>query len=106
MLEKHRQTISSLRGKPFPAALNGPLPRRPPPDPLQWCLFLPSGPKRNRNVSLSAASTASLSARTEKGRGDTTAGALRSYDLKEEGHCRLTTATGASKIQGSLLAGQ
>jgi hypothetical protein len=63
MLEKRRHTVSSLRGKPFPAALNGPLPCRPPPDPLQRCLFLPSGPERNLNVSLSAASMAPPSAR-------------------------------------------
>src|SRR5918996_2516223 len=51
MLEKRRHTVSSLRGKPFPAALNGPLPCRPPPDPLQRCLLLPSGPEQNLNVS-------------------------------------------------------
>jgi hypothetical protein len=27
MLEKHRHSVSSLRSEPFPAALNGPLPR-------------------------------------------------------------------------------
>jgi hypothetical protein len=58
MLEEHRHIVSSLRGKPLPAALNGPLPCRPPPDPLQRCLFLPLEPERNRNVSLSAASMA------------------------------------------------
>src|SRR5688572_23483388 len=63
MLEKQRHTVSSLRGEPFPAALNGPLPCRPPPDPLQSCCFLPLGPERNRNVSLSAASMARPSAR-------------------------------------------
>src|SRR5688572_24421753 len=63
MLEKQRHTVSSLRGEPLPAALNGPLPCRPPPDPLQSCLFLPSGPERNRNVSLSAASMVRPSAR-------------------------------------------
>jgi hypothetical protein len=52
MLEKHRHTVSSLRGEPFLAALNGPLPCRPPPDPLQSRLFLPSGPERKLNVSL------------------------------------------------------
>jgi hypothetical protein len=31
MLEKHRNTVSSLRGEPLLAALNGPLPCRPPP---------------------------------------------------------------------------
>src|ERR687892_220556 len=63
MLEKHRHTVSSLRGEAFLAALNGPLPCRPPPDPLQRCLFLRSGPERNLNVSLSAASMARPSAR-------------------------------------------
>jgi hypothetical protein len=63
MPEKHRHAVSSLRGEPFPAALNGPLPCRPPPDPLQSCLSLTSGPERNRNVSLSAASMARPSAR-------------------------------------------
>jgi hypothetical protein len=58
MLEKHRHTVSSLGGEPFPAALNEPLPCRPPPDPLQRCLFLLSGPERNGNVSVSAASMA------------------------------------------------
>jgi len=51
MLEKDRHTVSSLRGEPFAAALNGPVPCRPPPDPLQGCLFLLSGPERNRKVS-------------------------------------------------------
>jgi hypothetical protein len=68
MPEKHRHIVSSLRGKPFSAvvrlahhpegtrrALNGPVPCRPPPDPLQGCLFLRSGPERKLNVSLSAA---------------------------------------------------
>jgi hypothetical protein len=41
------------------------------------------------------------SARTEKGRGDTKAGAPTPYGLKEEEHGRLTTATGASPIQGT-----
>jgi hypothetical protein len=31
MLEKQRHTLSSLRGEPVPAALNGPLTCRPPP---------------------------------------------------------------------------
>ena len=66
MLEKRVHTVSSLRGEPFPAALNGPLPCRPPPDPLQRCLFLPSGPERNVNVSLSAASMAHPSARRKE----------------------------------------
>jgi hypothetical protein len=90
MLEKRRHIVSSLRGKPLPAALNGPLPCRPPPDPLQRCLFLPLGPERNRNVSLSAASMARPSARTEKSRSDAKAGAPRPYGIKEEGsHCDL-----------------
>src|SRR5688500_13709494 len=72
ILEKHRHTVSSLRGEPFPAALNGPLPCRLPPDPLRSCLFLPPGAERNRNVSLSAASMARPSARTER-----KAGAIR-----------------------------
>jgi hypothetical protein len=50
MLEKRRHTVSSLRREPFPAGLNGPLPW-PPPDPLQRCLLLRSGPERNLNVS-------------------------------------------------------
>src|SRR5918994_7970847 len=51
MLEKRRHTVSSLRGEPSPAALNGPLLCRRPPDPLQSCLLLRSGPERNLNVS-------------------------------------------------------
>jgi hypothetical protein len=100
-----RHTVSSLRGEPLPAALNGPLPCRPPPDPLQSCLFLPSGPERKLNVSLSAASMARPSALRqlggEKSRGGTKAGTPRPYRVKEQGHGRLTTATGASKIQGT-----
>src|SRR5688500_2113934 len=100
MLTEHRDTVSSLRGEPFPAALNGPLPCRPPPDPLQKCLFLPSGPDRNSNVSLNAASMARPSAPgapREKSRSDTKAGAPRPYGLKEQGHCRIAAATGASE---------
>jgi hypothetical protein len=89
MLEKCRHTVSSLRGEPFPAALNGPLPCRPPPDPLQRCLLLPSGPERNLNVSLSAASVARPSARRKEKPGRTKAGAPRSYGVKEQGHRRI-----------------
>jgi hypothetical protein len=100
MLEKHRQTVLSLQGEPFPAALNKSLPCRPPPDPLQSCLFLPSEPERNLNVSLSAASMARPSARTGKSRADTKAGAPRPYGIKEEGHCRLTAVTWRFKDSG------
>jgi hypothetical protein len=88
MLEKDRHTVSSLRGKPLPAALNGPLPCRPPPEPLQRCLFLPLGPERNLNVSLSAASMARPRLTREKSRDDTKAGAPTRYGLKEQEHGR------------------
>ena len=101
MLEKRRHTVASLRGEPFPAALNGLLPYRPPPDPPQRCLFLPSGPERNLNVSLSAASMVRPSARRRESRGDTKAGAPGSYGVKEEEHGRITTVTWRLNIQGT-----
>ena len=117
MLEKRRHTVSSLRGEPFPAALNGPLPRRPPPDPLQRCLFLPSGPERNINVSLSAASMACPSARrkekpgryesrhTEKlrcHRGETWQGSHRDLRLEYSGYVYLLGSK-LKEISGGLV---
>src|SRR5918996_4405529 len=104
MLEKRVHTVSSLRGEPFPAALNGPLPCRPPPNPLQRCLFLRSGPERNLNVSLSAASMVRPSARRRESRGDTKVGAPGSCGVKEERHRRITTVISRLNIQDTLTS--
>jgi hypothetical protein len=100
MLEKHRQTVFTLRDEPFSAALNKPLPCRPPPNPLQRCLFLLSGPERNLNFPLSAASMARPSGVREKKPADTKGGAPKRYSVKEEGPCRLATVTGCFKDSG------
>jgi hypothetical protein len=83
MLEKHQQTVFTLRDEPSSAALNKPLPCRPPPDPLQRCLFFLSGPERKLNLPVSAASMARPSGRKKEklGRYDTLSahlGSLRS----------------------------
>jgi hypothetical protein len=89
MLENHRHILPSLRGKPFSAALNGPLPCRPPPDPLQDCLFLLSGPERKLNGSVSGALNGSaLGSGGEKSQAEPKAGAPRRYGVKEQGHLR------------------
>jgi hypothetical protein len=41
-----------------------------------------------------------------KSRGEPKAGALRPYGVKEQGHLRLSTVTGASKIQVTPTAGK
>src|ERR687892_1739240 len=101
MLEKRDTLSQAFGGEPFPATLNGPLPCRPPPDPPRRCLFLPSGPERNVNVSLSAASMARPSARRRESRGDTKAGAPGSCGVKEERHRRITTVNWRLNIQGT-----
>jgi hypothetical protein len=100
MLQKHRHTVSSLRGEPFLAALNKSLPCRPPPDLLQSCLFLRSGPERKLNVSQSAPPRLAPRLTREKSRGDTTAGAPTRYGVKEQGHCRLATVPWRLKNSG------
>jgi hypothetical protein len=108
-------TVSSLRGKPLPAALNGPLPCRPSPDPLQRCLFLPLGPERTRNVSLSAASMARPSARTEKSRRTETvrcqrAGTLqgihRDWRFKDSGYATLPGSDGERDLRRHSVFGE
>jgi hypothetical protein len=71
MLEKHRHTVSSLRGEPFPAALNGPLPCRPPNSRgLRSRLRLRRG-GLNLNLNLNLNRLAPSTREGEKSRGDT-----------------------------------
>src|SRR5918996_253814 len=90
MLEKHRHTVSSLRGEAFLAALNGPLPCRPPPDPLQRCLLLPSGPERNLNVSSERGLLGSPLGSEARKPGRYGSRRTETCGVKEEGHGRIT----------------
>src|ERR687898_2194985 len=96
------------RGKPshnvterqtLPAAVNRPLPCRPPPDPLQWWWLPRSGPERNLHVSLPAASRPRLSVWLARRESDTKAGAPKCTRVKEQKMFGLTPVTGHLIIQ-------